>query len=297
MAIERLNDCFSIRTGTVCYANLGYILAGDVELEEKDIAHTVVFEWDPEAGWGGHDLAWTAGALCVCEYPRKELVVVGRMGEFLILGQGNAREGVIPLKPTPSGDIAPMRHARTIEGKAYAVGMNAQVYRRDGDKLWVPLDDGLPPRFDIEAIDGFSEEHLIAVGWQGEIWRRLGEYWSREDSPTSLILTGVVCAGDGQAYACGQTGTILKSSGESWQIVEQKCTTEDFWGIEWYRDRIYISTTRFLYQLTHNGLELVTFGGDAPNSCLHLSTRDDVLWSIGQHDVMAFDGNSWSRIT
>jgi hypothetical protein len=297
MDAEHLTDQFSIRAGAVRLRDLGYLLAGDDELDEDEVAHTAVFEWDPHAGWGGHDLGWTASAACICDEPKEQLVVVGRLGEFLVFGQGESYEGVIPCKPTPSGDPAPFRGARGIAGKAYAVGMNSQVFRRDSRTVWTPLDNGLDPRTDLEAIDGFEADDLYAVGWKGAIWHYNGRRWSDVDSLTNVILTGVSCAGDGQVYACGQEGTLLRGVGNRWEVIEQEETREDFWDVEWFGNEIYVSTTRFLYRLSGRELRLVNFGRDAPKTCYHLSSRDSVLWSIGQRDVMAFDGKNWSRIT
>jgi hypothetical protein len=297
MATDRLNEDFSIRTGAVRHRDLGYLLAGDKKLDEDDIEHTAVFEWDPLAGWGGYDLSWTSSSACVCEEPKEQLVVVGRMGEFLVLGQGEHYEGVIQTRSKRSADPPPLRGARSIAGKAYAVGMNSQVFRRDDRTTWTPLGDGLEAGTDFEAIDGFAANNLFAVGWKGAIRRFNGRRWSVVDSPTNVILTGVCCAKDGVVYACGQAGTVLRGVGERWEAIKQEDTDEDFWDVEGFGNDVYFSTTRFLYRLSSNRLTLVKFGRDAPKTCYHLSARDGVLWSIGERDVMAFDGKKWSRIT
>ncbi|MNG31651.1 hypothetical protein D3C84_1174960 [compost metagenome] len=51
-----------------------------------------------------------------------------------------------------------------------------------------------------------------------------------------------------------------------------------------------------LFTLDQDKLLAVDFGEDSPNSCYHLSAADGVLWSIGGKDIMAFDGNNWTRI-
>ena len=64
-------------------------------------------------------------------------------------------------------------------------------------------DPGVPAGF--EAIAGFGEENIYAVGWRGEIWQRKDDGWIQRDSPANVILTGVCCTDDGYVYICGRT--------------------------------------------------------------------------------------------
>lgn len=298
MQFDKITDEFSIRTGAVRLHDLGYLIAGDNELDEMEYDHSLVFEWDPNAsGWGGYKLDWTATTACVCEYPKEQLVVVGQYGEYLVFGQGDNYEGVIPAKSTASGEAAPFRGVNSIAGKAYAVGMNSQVFRRDGRTDWASLDQGLAPEIRLEAIDGFAPDALYAVGWKGALWYYNGSHWLPIDSPTNEILTGVCCAGDGQVYACGRNAVILKGSGGQWEVLDHGITEEDFWDMEWFEGKLYLSTTRFVYNLIGQKLQLVKFGKDSPKTCYHLSARDGVLWSVGQKDVLSFDRTKWLRIT
>ncbi len=53
---------------------------------------------------------------------------------------------------------------------------------------------------------------------------------------------------------------FLKGRDNNWEIIEQELTTQDFWGLEWFNDRLYIATTTSLYELENNELRLVNFG-------------------------------------
>ena len=277
--------------------DLGYVLAGDKQLEFEEVPHTIVLEWDAtESGWGQQDLGWTATAACVCDFPKQQLVAVGRFGHYLVLGQGDQIEGHI-VAAKKGRRTQPFRGVRDIAGTAYAVGMGGQVYRRDGLQAWTRLDRGLPSTVDLEAIHGFAEDEIYAVGWKGALWRFDGTKWTQIDSPTNLILTGVFCADDGNVYVCGQIGTVLRGRNDRWETIKHNSTEVDFWNLEWFNESLYISSTQFLFTLEKDDtLKLELFGGDPPSSRLHLNACDGVMWSIGASDVMAFDGKNWSRI-
>ncbi len=60
---------------------------------------------------------------------------------------------------------------------------------------------------------------------------------------------------------------------------------------------MWLSPTESLHRLNGEQLGLVDYGGeDIPATCYHLSAADGLLWSIGAHDVMEFDGKRWTKI-
>jgi hypothetical protein len=286
---------FSFRSGAVRLADLAYVLAEDDEMAEAEISHTVILELH-QGTWGAKPIQWTAKSACVCQFPKQQLVAIGDEGEYLVMGQGDTLEGNIYGPHERQDKVGPFRSVNDIAGKAYAVGMNRLVYRRDGRDQWTPLDSGLPSDGHFEAIDGFAEDDLYAVGWNGEIWHFDGALWSQADSPTNVILTGVCCAGNGSVYCCGQRGTVLRGVGELWEVIDHGDTEGDVWDIEWFNDQLYLSTIMFIYRLVNNQLELVNFGSEQPATTYHLSSADGVMWSIGEKDLFLFDGNSWTRI-
>ena len=299
-------DKFSFISGAVRRRDVAYVaLANDKLLETQD-DHFQSSVWH-QGNWFGDDhkgmYDWTTVGVAVCQVPLEQGLYLGLWGEVLCVGSGDVHEEVIqPSESDCPKNRGAMRGIRGIDGKAYAVGVYRQAYRRNDKDDWVCIDHSARPDpedeavVSFEAIDGFSSGSIFAVGRRGEIWTYKDDVWNQLDSPTNMILTNVCCAGDGNVYACGRLGTILVGGEQSWSMVEQDLTEEDFWGICWFKDRLYLSTARQLYFLDGDRIVPIDFGGDVPGTCFHLSAADGVLWSIGAKDIMAFDGNTWTRI-
>ncbi|HEX5244275.1 MAG TPA: hypothetical protein VFW23_13515, partial [Tepidisphaeraceae bacterium] len=115
-------------------------------------------------------------------------------------------------------------------------------------------------------------------------------------TPTNLILTRVVCGGDGNVYACGQVGTLIRGRKAKWELIQHGATENDFWGLAWFGGSLYVATSKALYRLEGNALTRVPIGPDIPGSYYHLKSAYGELWSIGPKDVMLFDGKNWTRI-
>lgn len=297
-------DLYSYTMGMVRNRDVVYLLLSNDELAKEKVPHCLPVLWHKGKWLRGDQVQydWLAAAAVVVYHPKEQLCAVGEYGQVLLMGSGDTHEETIGSgKDSPDGR-GPLRGARTIGKEVYAVGMDRQVYRREAPNRWVAFDQGARPKagskkvVGFESVDGFSTKEIYAVGWDGEIWRCDGKKWAAVDSPTNVVLTRVCCAGDGQAYACGRRGLLLRGRNDSWEVLEHESTTEDLWDLCWFEDRLYLSSTRAVFTLEGDALKPVKFGKDAPGTCGRLSAADGVLWSVGAKDVMAFDGKKWSRI-
>jgi hypothetical protein len=295
-------NTFSFVGGTVRLADLAYIgMCGD-DMAKSKVAHTYFSEWDNGVWRNGGKVDWPTVGMCVARQPLQQMCALGMWGALLLLGSGDRHVEQIGGSVEAIKARGPLRGVRSIGEQVVAVGMGRQVWRRDASGAWAAIDQGARPAegerevVGFEAVDGFSDSDMYAVGWSGEIWHYDGARWSREASPTTAVLTGVLCGGDGTVYACGRKGLLLARRAGVWSVIEHASMIDDLWHLAWYRDTLYLASMDGLFTLAGERLLALQFGDDAPSSCYHLAVGDGVLWSVGAKDIMAFDGAAWRRI-
>lgn len=291
----------SVGTGVVRYSDLSYLIATHDAAISEGYIDSILITLDRGA-WGAATVPWLACSGTVCHVPIERYVMLGTDGSVEASGGGTVKEEAIANCGIDPKKRGPLREIRGIaKGRAYAVGTCRQAYVRDDEDQWRCIDQsaqvGDTPITDtsFESIDGFSEQEIYTVGWEGEIWKYDGSVFTQQNSPTNLALYKVRCAPDGFAYACGQLGTLLRGRDDQWEVIEHDSTREDLWGMEYFDGQLYVSSTHFVYRLEDGKLIPIDFGDDAPRTCYHLSAADGIMWSIGPKDVMEFDGANWKR--
>ena len=269
-----------------------YILSKGKVLLRDSIAHTSIIGSEAGAWVSVEDTDWDSTAITIARAPAAKIVVIGEDGDVVAFGGGKLTEETIEPAPVL------IRHARTIEGHAYACGMKRQVYQRTGEGRWTDVSAPAPkPKEEVgfEAIDGYSGKEIYAVGWKGEIWQYNGKKWTNRGSPTSVILTAVCCAGDGVVYAAGQQGVMVRGREDEWELIEwADDVSDDLWDLCWFKKKLYVSTMMGLYTLEGDTLAPVEFDVGI-GTFYSLTTAEDVLWSIGRDDIASFDGTNWRR--
>ena len=275
-----------IRTAAVRRHDLGFIYACDPAKEREEIPHAIIFKWKAGVFERG-ECEYDAHTICVIEVPESGLVDASGAGYYSI----NTRNVITTVvlfenshPPSKKRRIGGIRSISEIAGKAYAVGLRGMVYRLDRLNAWTRIDDGLPDTFDVQAIHGFGEADLYAVGRNGDLWQFDGKQWIKRQLPTNMNLTSVKCAGDGKVYVAGHRGILIEGRSDQWENIEHQATGDDIWDIEWFEGQTYLSTMKEVYQLNNGGLNPVDFGKDRPKSCYQLSTAPGVMWSNGEHD-------------
>jgi len=281
-----------ISRGAARFKDLVYLALQDKKLLKKDMAHTRLGSVDEGEVANVKDLTWRAAGICVARKPSEKLIVVSGDGQvFTYVGGQESGEKI--------RDAFDLRACAAIDGYAYACGMNREVFRRGGEGKWTamhaPAAEGDDDVAGFEAIDGFGADDIYAAGWEGEVWHWQGSAWAQAPSPVNVVLSGVCCAGDGNVYACGQAGTLLRGRGQDWEVLETEGLIDDFWDLRWFMDRLYVASMSALYELQGDVLVPVDFGRDAPDSCYKLTDAEGVLWSVGQQNICSFDGAAWRR--
>jgi hypothetical protein len=287
-----------IRTGVVRDCALGVLLAADPEKERNEEFHSHFFKWKAGAITSG-TLSFSAHTACEIREPRTAVVMVAAEGQFCAAASGTLEYGNIFIKshPEPKEErFGSFRSVACVAGRAHAVGLRGMIYRLDEWVRWARIDEGLPQTFDIEAIHGFEDAELYAVGLRGAMWQRTVDKWERRETPTNLHLNAVTCAADDMVYVAGCKGILLRGRHDAWTVIEHEAFTDDIRDLEWFQGVLYVSTLSGVFRLQGDRLVPVDFGEDSPKSTGQLSAAEGVLWSIGRHDVVSFDGSRWTRV-
>lgn len=297
---DSLSKDYTFLKGATSAEDFVVVTAVVDELGDRSAAQ--LYCWLGDDWYDVDTYGWSSCGVCILN-ESKTIVCVSDLGEVAISAPGGVRGTEwVSANGQPLSSTGKLRTVKTIGEVAVTAGMGRQVYMRESHAQWKAIDAGmrrLKPEgkpVGFEGIDGFNLNHIYAVGWQGEIWHFDGNDWTQKGSPTNQILTNVCCGSDGNVYACGRRGLLIVGYGNQWQIIDQKDTIEDFWGISWFNNKLYLSTMRAVYTLEQGSLVLVDFGDDIPLTCYDLSVGNNVLCSVGEKDVMLFDGNTWQRL-
>ncbi len=234
----------------------------------------------------------------IVESTTGEILMLGRLGHVALLTNDAFDEERIS-GPDALGFLTDIR---AIGQAIYATGMRRQVYVRKGSS-WTRADVGVRDESNsvehvtgFRSIDGPSSQDIYAVGLDGEIWNCLAGVWQAVQSPTNVILEQVRLGGQGEVYAAGQAGVLLRGVRHAWSVIEQLQTEEDFWGLEWFNGALYVATGAEVFRLlpSESQLARVETGGA---SFARLRAGHAALWSFGPDDVRwTADGRTWHHV-
>jgi hypothetical protein len=290
-------DGLVVRAAAVRRPGLGYIYAGDPKLEADDVPHAINFKYK-DGDFTRGEANFDANAITVVTVPELGLVTTSGAGYYSANMASGMRLGNIfdvSSPPPPSPRLGGIRSVATIAGRAHAIGLRGMVYRLDTPTTWTRLDDGLPETFNGQTIHGYNDTEIYAAGRGGQLWQYNTHTWQQHPLPTTNTLTCIHCADNNTVYIGGHNGTLITGRNNTWTPITTT-NTDTIWGITHFNNTTYIATQTQLFTLTDTTLTPVDFGPSPPKTCGQLSTSDNVLWSIGEHDIQQYDGTTWTRI-
>jgi hypothetical protein len=265
----------------------------DPVLAEQDAPHTTVAIWQPGKEWirasltyDGISVAATRGDPGV-----RKVVIVGSTGKCTVIAGGKATQGVVKEEDA----LASVNYVRD---SIISVGILGGIYKMKDANAWQELrhDD---VEENLSAACAHPSGGVLVSGWRGLVALFSGSDVERLETGTNVILTDVICDGDGEILACGQKGIIVRGKKNALKPVTVEGVGEDLWSIAKFQGKVYASSTTALYELVDDEtLKLVKFDGDEiPTSFYHLDTyNDSLMLSAGQKDAVLFDGKEWSRV-
>jgi hypothetical protein len=212
-------------------------------------------------------------------------------GKYTAVVDGSVVSGIIV-------DEGALASTDVIRGSVMAVGIIGGRYRMKDPHTWEDLSKASVTA-NFEAVCEYPSGGLLVCGWDGLVAHYDGGSVERLESGTNVILTDIICDGNGGILACGQRGIILRGTKGALGPLNLEGIVEDFWSIAKFQGDVYVSSITALYKLCENErLELVEFDDEViPASFYRLDTYEDaLLLSVGQKDAVLFDGKAWTRI-
>jgi hypothetical protein len=246
----------------------------------------------PNGDWQYSD--YEDAALSVTCLPDNIGFFLGKSGTILIMDS----KGIFEERIADTETYGDLLRIRRIGKTVYVCGMSGQIYVR-GSRGFVHMDDGILGKagLDFEDIDGSGPDDIYAVGMGGRIFHYNGNVWRQIDSPTNRPLSNVRCISKEEVYICGNHGHLYRGSFDSWQSLGDDQMDTNFYGLEVFQGNVYVAHPGGI--MVHDGSSLsdIDFGLGRKVGCHRLHSADGVLWSFGIHDLMFFDGLTWTYVT
>jgi hypothetical protein len=293
---------YSFASGFVQSRDISRVIAQNDQLVSQGSVWSKLMKW-VNGQWYAFTLKWTATRMWVLFEPELQLFSTGPEGIVSLTTKEGTTEEIIDNTDEGPASRGHIRDLRGIGNHIYVCGMGRQVYRREGTDHWIRIDQNMVlPLGEItiaglNSIDGLNEEDIYAVGYNGEIWRRAENVWKQIDSPTNVILYRVRAIKDNLVFACGQKGVLMRRAGDFFEVIAHDATTDNLWGMEWFKGRLYVSSEKRIYVLTpDDDLKHLDLG--AIKTCGHLHANDGVMWSYGtKHVAWTEDAITWHDVT
>jgi hypothetical protein len=274
------------------------ILSFPVGYDGHDVAHTRFFMVTPEK-WVHRPIeADVVSAVFENSAEGKCWWLLGKRGTVYSIRPSGITEQPITDAGTGPGKFGYLSSIKIIDEQLYACGYCRQVYEHTTEG-WLHIDQNilLPEDaigYSLNDIAGDAGV-MCAVGNDGEIAIRLNNAWTMLNSPTREHLYAI-CRGDqGYFYAAGAKGTVVRGNASGFEVLCTGGIDDTLWDIAYYQNNIVVSASSGLF-IVRDGI-LVPF--DKPVAPKHtgykLSVVDDLLLSIGTHQIFALESNIWKE--
>lgn len=225
--------------------------------------------------------------------------VLGKRGDVARVQGSSVILDRVPNAGTGPGRFGYLNAIRWLGQELFVCGYSRQFLQRLDHATWVRRDAGLllrdlEGRSSLEEFDATVEGELYAVGWGGDVWRSSGTGWRQCDVPTNRDLHAVHCrAVEAEVIAVGAGATVLRGAADRWEVVGRDDLEEDFWGVSEFGGHVYVAGYDGIFRLADDSLEDVDLGLDRPVRGYRLVVSPSFMWSIGNRDLLRFDGHTW----
>jgi hypothetical protein len=289
-------------TGVYIYSNdFVYVKAIIKSLDNREVNHTLMLRW--HAGeWGQYMIPTIIPSHCVIKEPERKVLALSPDGAVHVATpQGFSWEYLDTREDGPSS-LRAILEIKEISNSVYAVGAGRQIYKRTSPNTWVRWDNGIRGNKNIDniggfkSIDGFSENLLYTVGFKGEIWKFDGIIWALLDSPTNIKLEKIKCVTPNSIFICGGKGTFIKGNENSLVVIENDIIDSTLWGMEYFKDKVYMVDSSSIYVFDGEKINRIDTGLGENLTASYLHANDHFLWSVGERNILVYDGHRWTKL-
>ncbi|MBN6151683.1 hypothetical protein JR065_15160 [Xanthomonas sp. AmX2] len=275
------------------------VVAFPYALKGKDTEYTTLYT-TRDGQWGQQKFDFDSRSITYLMHGEyRAWWILGKRGEVVEITQGENSSELIADAGTGGKKLGHMNKITVIDGELYACGYNRQVYRRSNG-IWAHMDQGLlytgkKDGISLESMAGHSRSDIHAVGSAGEIWFFDGSLWRRCDSPTNVDLNEVGTFDQDKYIACGEDGVVLVGSKDCWKVIRND-EIEELWGAVSFKDVLYVAGFDGIGVIEDDRVKKLAIPGVKKVEGYRLRTCGNYLWSIGNDQILRFDGAHWEEI-
>lgn len=284
-------------------ANKVFVRAQLDSLNKKGTDHTVVLMCK-NGGWGQYMIKAPSTDHCLITHGTERIFVLIPDGRVHVGSASGFEYEIINESEGGPNSLKALTCLCDLGTEVWAAGMGRMVYKRETDGKWIPFDNGMQDKNSkdlvagILAISGLTPSSVYAVGLKGEMWFFDGEKWQWIDSPTNKKLESICCVDEKTVFVGGSSGVLLRGHEHSWTELDHQLTNQTIWSLEMYQSQLYFADNTAIYRMTDlssdSSFEKVALPFDKPVTCGYLHSDGKHLWSVGERDIIRFDGNEWT---
>ncbi|MGN6806108.1 MAG: hypothetical protein ACTHJZ_09210, partial [Trinickia sp.] len=302
------------------------LIAGSPDSDEPYTPFTRWFQYiegDAEP-WTSHETQWWARSATTYLPPG-----VGKNGDWALVGMSHEghvefsfAETIVEEKIPGAGVFVPdatgwgyVSSIRQIGDFLFVCGAGGQVYKRLSSNNWQHMDDGLLQTLPIDQrlllsdIGGPNEADIYVcgsypgpAGMEGRLFHFDGSRWSGLPIPEVGYLNRVLIESPDSIWACGHNGALLNGNArDGFRDVSSVEDNQLFYSMALFGGNLYLGSNLGLYSYKLNDPrakigEVVTGLTPPVSDAVTVDSVGSVLWSVGEKDIVRFDGSSWARI-
>lgn len=279
-------------------ADIFYLRATSRAHDEEEADMTLMLRF-MNGSWANFEIDAPTVAHCAFESNGRHVYSLTPFGDVHVASpSGFALEKVDSDASSSPNRLRHMRDLKRVGDSLFSVGMGRMAYERAVDGTWRKIDHGMRNMAGggLLSVDGCDREHVYACGMGGQIWCFDGSGWMQVDSPTNLKLEQVLVCSPSEVMLTGAKGLVIKGDGRHWKTLNPTDSRSTLWGLAKFGDKVYVADNARIYVVDGDDLVPVDLPFEDPLSTGRLHAKDGMLWSIGERDLLSFDGARWNRL-